>query len=121
MKTEIQFRDFAPEPHLRDFINDLLMSSLGRFEAWRDFDVQVFVKEDRHRNFAHPPIFQVELKLKALRQSSNFLVKKSNVDFYRCVRDAVDTCERGLRRASKIRVAQRRRNHLPLHSQLQGA
>ncbi|MEQ1664171.1 MAG: HPF/RaiA family ribosome-associated protein [Bdellovibrionales bacterium] len=108
MKASIQFKNFAGLDHLRESVSELIDHSIGRFEAWHDFDTHVVIGLVRGRTDTHGPIFECELLLKGKGMPKRLFVKRQNADFHAAVRDCFKVSEQILKKTSRERVSKRR-------------
>lgn len=109
MQINLQFRNFEGLDHIRDYVESSVDQFLGKFESWRQFDVQIFMGMVKARSATHVPVFECEVLVNGKGLQRSIFAKKASPDFYKAVRSCLKATEKSLRRASKIRVSHRRR------------
>jgi ribosome-associated translation inhibitor RaiA len=108
MKTKVHFRNIDGLDHIRKFVGDSVEQSIGRFDSNRQFDGHVVLGMVSGRSETHRPVFECELLINGKGLSRPVVVKKHNSNFHHAIRDCLKTSAKILRRASKIRVLERR-------------
>lgn len=108
MKTSILFRNFDGLDHLKNFVEESVDQSIGKFESWRHVDIHIVMSTAKGRSDLHRPIFECEMLIKGKGVTRPIIVKKINTDFYQSVRSSLRAAEKIFRRTSKIRVTNRR-------------
>ncbi|MBK7963842.1 MAG: HPF/RaiA family ribosome-associated protein [Bdellovibrionales bacterium] len=108
MRTSIQFRSLEGLDHIRSYVENSVDQAVGKFESWRQFDTHVILGMAKTRSSTHKPVFECEVLVKGKGLQRTIFTKKTSADFYQAVRSSLKTVEKILRRASKIRVSDRR-------------
>jgi ribosome-associated translation inhibitor RaiA len=108
MKTLIRCKNFEQSSQIRDFIEESLDHSVGKFEAWRGFEAEITLKNLRGRSASHYPQFECELLIRGKKIGHPIFVKKESPNLFHAVHDCLKVCEKILRRSAKIRVSNRR-------------
>lgn len=109
MRTSIQFRNLEGLDHIRSYVENSVDQTVGKFESWRQFDAHVTLGMAKTRSTNHKPIFECEVLIKGKGLQRPIFTKKTNADFYQALRSSLKAAEKILRRASKVRVSDRRR------------
>jgi ribosomal subunit interface protein len=115
MKTTTQFKNISGLEHIRNFVENSINQSLGKFEAWREFDAHVVMRTAKARSDSHKPVFESELVIEGKGLNRPIIVKKKNSDFYQAFNACILAAEKSLRRISKKRVTLRRHKSSLLH------
>lgn len=113
MKTLIQFQGFEGFEHHFDFVNELVESSVEKFDTSGKFKARIKLKELKSKHQFSKDKFECELTISGDRRKGEMFFKKSADNFYDSIRRVMRAAEKTLRRESKTRLARKRKSYIP--------
>lgn len=110
MRTLIHFQGFEAFEHHFEFVNNLVKSSINKFDIYNKFTTRIKLKELKSKHKYSNNRFECEISIVGDKKKGDMFFKKSSVDFYESVRMTTRAAEKSLRRESKTRTARKRKN-----------
>ncbi len=109
MNTAIQFKNFDRFEHLQDFALDSIDHTLGKFDRDDKMETRMTVESLVEKSGSHRPVFECEIVVIGSQVNRPIVVKKKDFDFYQAIRACLKASRKILRRASKMRISNRRK------------
>lgn len=112
MKTYIQFQGIKGLNHHFEFVNEIVSSSIAKFEKIKEFVTRVKIKKISSKYKFSEEAYECELFIHSDKNHGSYFFKKTSEDFYESIRSALNAAEKTLRRESKNRASIRRQHNL---------
>lgn len=109
MKTKLRFVGLEAFSHHRDYIFDILDSTIARFDLNDKFQSEIVVRKESKKYNPNIEFYTCEINFFGDRRRGHLFFKKTSKNFYEVVKKTLAAAEKSLRRESKTRLSRMRK------------